>query len=64
MDKQPNDFDRLCIEVGKLRIEINDIRDNHLKHLRNNINLLFVLVGLGLAETGVVIAMVALWMVR
>ena len=60
MDNSQKTLEILQIEVGKLRIDVNDIRDNHLRHLRNSINLIFVFLALILAETGIVIALVAL----
>ena len=32
MDNIQKDLEGLQIEVGKLRIDVNDIKDNHLKH--------------------------------
>ena len=63
MDKETSDrLDDFGIELGKLRVDIGDIKDNHLKHLRDGVNILFILIGLALAESGVVIAMLALHM--
>ena len=65
----PNDIDRICIEVGKLRTEVNEIKSNHLVHLKQAVNwcntkVNFILVGAGLtlAMTALILALVAVHM--
>jgi len=58
------ELDTIRIEIGKLRAEVNDIKENHLKHLREavkwcNTKVNFILVGAGisLALTALILAL-------